>query len=181
MFWAWAEQVAGATSERIEKGLQFPIVVDAGDFKATVKSLGFGNDEEWAFIERVQPYHGENALGVLRDLSTVDKHRFVNSFLGLTNQGHLVPPPPVGADIDWNQEPLVNGAVIVSVTVPSSYPQMEMKVERLDLGLCFQPVTSKPFLKAVPVPPVRKDALTTLGYVMHFVENIRDDFIQRLR
>jgi hypothetical protein len=115
IFWAWAEHVVGAGSPRfslMEKKLQFPIVINATEIETTVKGLGFGSAEEWAIIERVQPYHGEKALGVLRDLSNVGKHRFVHQFRGLVNQGHFVPIPPLGAIIHWETGPLVDGAIV---------------------------------------------------------------------
>ncbi len=66
---------------------QFPITDKPGAFAGATDSLRGVATEHQALIEQFQPYHvdggnpSQHMLAVLRDLSNIDKHRFVHPVL----------------------------------------------------------------------------------------------------
>jgi hypothetical protein len=182
MFTVWAQRIIERRPgfpQADQEELQFPITPSADDFYLTKAGLGFGSDEEWAFIQRVQPYHGENALEALQDLSNPGR-----SFLFdvLIIDGRLVPSPLPFAKLEWNKDALANGAEVVRVTFPAGSPKMNVHLNSPNFGCCFQqPLSTEPFINAVGGKQVRENALYWLKHTFGVIETIRDDFGRQLR
>lgn len=155
--WELAEIHSGPAPNPVPKGkpgrpwrnTQFPIFIDANDYKALAPGyLSLIDPAHWAAFDAEQPYHTGNAwhsLALLSDLSNIDKHRTIHL---LTS--HVWAPNNLLASLDLTDclvsevkgtasGPVQDGAELarLSVRITGPNPQLQVNAQFL-FGVTFE-------------------------------------------